>query len=103
MSAIDSDSSEWHSNQRDYDEYLTPSIDSRAELYGYLRRLCEEYEHVVVVSKFRKHGRNHNREVDPDALSYDRERNTLDIYGKPATGRFPRPNTFKGIKVWNKC
>jgi hypothetical protein len=38
--------------------------------------------------------------VHPEALSYDPERNTLDIYGRPATGRFARPKTFVGIKVW---
>jgi len=96
----DTSDSSWHANRRDHDEYLTPDVESRAELYGRLKQLVERYEHVVVVAQHRQYGPHHNREVNPDALSYDSERNTLDIYGRPATGRFPSPETFVGIKVW---
>lgn len=92
--------SDWHANKRDYDEYRTPDVESKAELYGRLIALTDEYTHVVVVSKFRTHGGHHNREVKPEALEYDPERDSLDIYGRPATGRYPRPETFEGLKLW---
>jgi len=91
---------EWHADKRNYDKYLTPDIESRAELFGRLKQLTEQYEHVVVSSRPWSGARAHNREVDPEALSYDSERDVLDICGYPASGRFPTPSKVIGIKLW---
>lgn len=94
------DNDNWHANKNNYDEYLTPDVENKAEIFGRLKHLCDNYSRVVVVAQFHKNSKHHNREVLEDELSYDRERDSLDIYGRPATGRFVNIDSFRGIKVW---
>ena len=80
-------------------------FEDRAELYGTIKHLFHEYSpwhyDVTVLSRF-NNGRIHRRTVDPDELSYEPEENRLDIYGVPATGRFPQPDNVVGIEVERK-
>lgn len=87
------------------EESFYRTFESRAELYGTIKHLMHQYDNryykINVMSRYGK-GRIQKRTASHEDLEYDREQNKLDIYGTPATGRFPNPDNVVGIKVVEK-